>query len=113
MKFSSTAQIDLDAADKLLDGYVLDASAMIKEIKGMPAFRNDSAFRDAAVGSFTFYRKAFDEYYRDIISIRKEASFDAEAQLDKVLEELTHRRRRKSEIIHFKMLRRISLKKIT
>lgn len=89
MKFSTTAQTDLDAADKLLDGYALDASAMIKDIKGMPAYKKDTDFRDAAIGSFTFYRKLFDGFYKDIIRIRKEDAADADEQIDIVLEKLT------------------------
>ncbi len=94
MKFADAAKTDLDAADKLLDEYSADASVMIKEIKGMPAFRNDTAFREAAVNSFTFYKKAFDDYYKEIIRIRKEGAADADDQLDKVLEKLTAEEKR-------------------
>lgn len=89
MKFADVAKTDLDVANKMLDEYAADASVMIKEIKGMPAFRKDTAFRQAAVNSFTFYKKAFSEYYKNIIIIRKEGADDAEDQLDKVLEKLT------------------------
>lgn len=89
MKFADAAKTDLDGASKMLDEYAQDASVMIKEIKGMPAFRKDTAFRHAAVNSFTFYKKAFSEYYKDIIRIRQEAADDGEEQLDRVLEKLT------------------------
>lgn len=89
MKFAEVAQMDLDSADLMLDGFVKDADGMIKEIKGMPSYKKDTAFRKAAINSFTFYRKAFDDYYRDIIRIRKEGADDAETQLNDLLEKLT------------------------
>jgi len=67
---------------------------MIKDIKGMPGFRKDTTFREAAVNSFTFYKKAFDDYYKKIIQIRKEGAADADDQLDKVLEKLTAEEKR-------------------
>lgn len=94
MKFADAAKTDLDAADKLLNEYTADAAVMIKEIKGMPAFREDTAFRYAAVNSFTFYKKAFSEYYKDIIRIRREAAADADDQLNSVLEKLTAEEKR-------------------
>ncbi|MEO5948396.1 MAG: hypothetical protein ABIP79_16380, partial [Chitinophagaceae bacterium] len=94
MKFADAAKIDLDSADKLLDKYSAEAAVMIKDIKGMPAFKKDSTFREAAVNSFTFYKKAFDDYYKQIIRIRKEGAADANDQLNKVLEKLTAEEKR-------------------
>ena len=100
MKFADAAKTDIDGANKMLDGYAQDASVMIKDIKGMPSFRKDTAFRQAAVNSFTFYKKAFSEYYKDIIRIRKEAADDADDQLDKVLAKLTEEEERVDKAFH-------------
>jgi len=94
MKFADAAKVNLDSADKLLDKYSAEAEVMIKDIKGMPGFRKDTTFREAAVNSFTFYKKAFDDYYKKIIQIRKEGAADADDQLDKVLEKLTAEEKR-------------------
>lgn len=100
MKFAEVAQMDLDSANLMLDGFVKDADGMIGDIKGMPSYKKDSAFRNAAISSFTFYRKAFDDYYRDIISIRKEGAEDAEAQLNELLEKLTAEEDRHDKTFH-------------
>ena len=56
----------------MLDGYVKETGSMINDIKGMPAFKGDSSLRDAAVNIFGFYKKIFDNDYRDVIHLRKE-----------------------------------------
>ena len=100
MKFADVAKVDLDSANNLLDKYAVEAADMIKDIKGMPGFRKDTAFRNAAVNSFTFYKKAFTSYYKDIIRIRKEAADDADDQLDKVLAKLTEEEERVDKAFH-------------
>ena len=100
MKFADAAKVDLDSADKLLDIYALEDKDVLKDIKGMPGFRKDTTFRQAAVNSFTFYKKAFTNYYKDIVRIRKEAADDADAQIDKVLEKLTVEEERVDKAFH-------------
>ena len=100
MKFADAAKVDLDSADKLLDKYALEATDVLKDIQGMPGFRKDTTFRQAAVNSFTFYKKAFTNYYKDIVRIRKEAADDADAQIDKVLEKLTVEEERVDKAFH-------------
>lgn len=100
MNFAEVAQLDLDSADIMLDGYVKDADGMIKEIKGMPSYKKDTAFRNAAINSFIFYKKAFDDYYRAIIRIRKVAADDAETQLNDLLEKLTAEEEKHDKAFH-------------
>ena len=79
MKFADAAKVDLDSADKLLDKYALEATDVLKDIKGMPGFRKDTTFRQAAVNSFTFYKKLFGESYKRVLSIRREGGDETEA----------------------------------
>lgn len=72
MSFSQMAQINLDSAANMLDGFVKETSTMVKEIKGMPPYKGDSTLRDASANLFGFYRKIFDNEYRDILQLRKE-----------------------------------------
>ena len=48
-----------------------EADKMIEEIKGMPPYKGDSALRDAAVSSFSFYKRVFGKDYMDILEIKK------------------------------------------
>ena len=89
MEFAKVAQIDLDSADKMLNGYVKQTNDMIEDLRGMPPYKGDSALRDAAINSFTFYRKAFDEYYREIIKLRKEGGEDQETAINEIVEKLS------------------------
>jgi hypothetical protein len=71
LEFGKVADISLDSAEGLLNTYIRDTEGMIRDIKGMPPYEGDSTLRDAAVGSFTFYKKIFDKEYREILSIRR------------------------------------------
>lgn len=71
LKFGEAAQVNLDSAEALLNKYVPETEKMISELKGMPAWKGDTALRNAAVKSFTFYKRVFDQDYRRILEIRK------------------------------------------
>lgn len=63
-------EVNPDTAYTLLDQYSAQTDSVIEDIKGMPPFRSDSAFRDAAIRSFTFYKTLFNEHYRTILKLR-------------------------------------------
>jgi hypothetical protein len=69
--FGKAAETSLDSAENLLRGYVKETDVMIGELKGMPPYKNDSTLRDAAIRSFSFYKRVFAQDYMDIIAIRK------------------------------------------
>ena len=88
MSFVDVAQGDLDSAEILLDKYVKETGRMITEIKGMPPFKGDSSLRDAASDIFGFYKKIFDQDYRNIIHIRQGengVSAEADAEIAKIV----------------------------
>ena len=65
LALGNTAESDIDSAYSMLDKYTNEASAVINEIKSMPPYKGDSSLRDAAVNSFSFYRKLFNESYKE------------------------------------------------
>lgn len=73
------ADSDVDSAYGMLDSYTNDATRIIAEIKDMPSYKGDSSLRDAAVNSFTFYKKLFGESYKRVLSIRREGGDETEA----------------------------------
>lgn len=73
VEFVQVTQSNLDSGEVLLNKSVRTTEQMIRELKGMPPYKGDSAFRDAAVSAFGFYREIFDKDYRQIIQIRKGA----------------------------------------
>ncbi|MBK8140918.1 MAG: hypothetical protein IPK57_07750 [Chitinophagaceae bacterium] len=72
------ADSDVDSAYGMLDSYTNDATRIIAEIKDMPSYKGDSSLRDAAVNSFTFYKKLFGESYKRVLSIRREGGDETE-----------------------------------
>src|SRR5687767_7568825 len=69
--FSNVANRNLDSAEVKLRLYADATSKMIEEIKGMPPYKGDSGLRDAAIRSFSFYKKVFENDYIDILQIKK------------------------------------------
>lgn len=100
IKFSNTAESDLDEADQLLNDYAIDASAMLKEIKGMPSYRKDTAFRQAAINTFKFYKQVFEVHYKDIVRFRKENTDEADEQINNVVELLTKEEEKVDKAFH-------------
>ena len=74
LEFSKVAQTDLDSAESKLRGYAREADKMIEEIKGMPPYKGDTALRNAAVNSFSFYKRVFEKDYMDILRIKKKGA---------------------------------------
>ncbi len=71
LEFRNVEESKLDSAEAYLRHYAHETGTMITEILGMPAYKGDSAFRDAAVRSFAFYKKVFENDYADVMRIRK------------------------------------------
>lgn len=71
LEFSKMADSNLDSAGTALKKYARQAEQMIDEVKGMPAYKGDSSLRNAAVHSFTFYKKLFELDYADLLNLRK------------------------------------------
>ncbi len=63
--------VNLDSAEVKLNKAVSEAEEMIVEIKGMPPYKGDSALRDAAIRSFSFYKNVFENDYLNVINIYK------------------------------------------
>ena len=89
--FVEVAQSDLDSAEKMLDQYVKETGDIIKDIKGMPAYKGDTALRNAAANTFGFYRKLFDQEYRSILHLRNgenAQSSDVETQIEAIVKSI-------------------------
>ena len=85
-----------DTALSLLDQYGKITDTVISDIQGMPPFRTDSAFRDAAIQSFTFYKSLFNDYYRQVLLQRAGEKPVNEEEINKLME-ITEKIRREEE----------------
>lgn len=85
------ADISPDTAFAKLPVYTRNTDSLIDELKGMPPFRQDSSFRDAAINSFRFYRKLFSESYRTILQLRidgKESTLEGYTQIQQITDSI-------------------------
>ena len=71
VEFGKVADASIDSAQVLLTKSVREVETMVGEIKGMPPYKGDSSLRDAAIASFSFYKKVFEKDYAEILEIRR------------------------------------------
>ena len=71
LELTKVMSVNLDSAEVKLKQAVPEAAEMIVEIKGMPPYKGDSALRNAAINSFTFYKNIFENDYLQVINIYK------------------------------------------
>jgi len=103
LDFSRIAQNNLDSADQLLDEYDVETDQMITDIEGMPPYKGDSTFRNAAIESFKFYKKVFGTDYKRLIAIKKEGGEETEegsAEMKEIVDELSKHENKLDKIFH-------------
>jgi hypothetical protein len=86
---------------------------MIIDVNGMPPYKTDSSFRNAAIASFTFYKRIFGNEYKQIINIRKESGCNKwkRCEMNRIV--VKHIKEKKKNMTkHFTMHRKILLRKI-
>ena len=86
--FGEMAQPKPDSAKKMLDVYAKETINFIKEIKGMPPYKGDSSLRDAAINSFTFYKRVFEDDYKQILQINENMTEEGSVEVKKIVEDL-------------------------
>jgi hypothetical protein len=86
------ADLSIDSAELILTQSSNDAKKMIAEIQGMPAYKGDSALRDAAAKMFIFYIDLFENDYMDIFHILKKGkeniSADDKEEFNRIIESI-------------------------
>lgn len=70
-QLSKMVDSDLDSAQRIRDNAVNNIDVAISEVKGMPAYKGDTTLRNAAINSFSFYKKIFSNEYQQIILVFK------------------------------------------
>src|SRR6202007_317274 len=94
---------DLDSADRMLDQMVIRIDTMLIDLRGMPPYRGDSAFRDAAINSFGFYKRAFGDDYKQLISIQKNKSdtgAEANAEMQRIVDHISREEEKLDKTFH-------------
>lgn len=103
MEFVEASQTDLDSAEKMLDTYIVDLDKMINEIRDMPPYKGDSALRDAAIASFSFYKKIFGNDYKQLIDIRtsgRAETQEGQDEMNKIVDNITREEEKYDKEFH-------------
>lgn len=90
LQFGKTARTDADSAYRLLDIYAVVTDSLISELRGMPPYKGDSAFRDAAISCFNFYKRVFEKDYKALLDVRNRTDLGL-AESDSLLNDIKDR----------------------
>lgn len=96
--FGKMAQANPDSAGNMLNVFAKETTGFIREIKGMPLYKGDSSLRNAGVNIFTFYKKVFEVYYKQILEISKSGENGTEAGLSKLNNIVTDLNKEEEEV---------------
>ena len=103
MDFVTVSETSLDSAEKMLDRYILQLTDIIREVKGMPAYKGDSTLRDAAASTFNFYKRIFGNEYKQLINIRKNGGAFTEegvAEMNRIVDKITREEEQYDKAFH-------------
>jgi hypothetical protein len=103
LELSTIAQTDLDSANRMLDKYVMETDSMITDLNGMPTYKGDSSFRDAAIASFSFYKKVFVNEYKQLINIRKnggDTTEDGISEMNRIVGDISREEEKYDKAFH-------------
>jgi hypothetical protein len=67
--FVRASSVSSDSALVVLDKSAQETDGFLKDIAAMSDFKGDSAFRNAAVQTFTFYKRILSEDYKKLMQI--------------------------------------------
>ena len=82
--FGKVANESIDSAEALMRESVNQAGVMIHEIEGMPAYQGDSVLRNAAIRSFSFYKRVFGDEYMQVLEIRRKGDAATTDDIDRI-----------------------------
>jgi hypothetical protein len=104
LEINIIAAKNIDSAEAMRTRSVKDIDNMIIEIKGMPPFNGDSALRDAATESFTFYKQLFENDYKIVLNIRKkteaETTQEEEDEVSRIVENINKKEESLDKAFH-------------
>lgn len=103
IQLAEVANTNLDSASRLLNKYELETTSLIKDVSGMPAYKGDSALRDAAISTFSFYKKMFNHDYRRLLELRMSGNAESEeeiAEMKSIVEKISRDEEKYDKTFH-------------
>jgi hypothetical protein len=103
LDFVKVAETSIDSANTILDNGMITADEAVKNIEGMPPYKGDSTFRNAAINSFRFYRQVLGDEYKEMLAIRRKGQDMTSDDLNRVqviLDELGKREEKYDKAFH-------------
>jgi hypothetical protein len=68
-QFAGASDLNADSARAILQKSSRITGEYLNDLSAMSGFKGDTAFRNAAVKSFTFYKRIFDNEYNELLNI--------------------------------------------
>lgn len=84
LDFGKTTKKNLDSAEVKRKEFSTTSNLIISEVEGMPAYRGDSSFRNAAVRYFSFFKRLFEQDYKEYLRLLEKGKNLASADVDEI-----------------------------
>ena len=68
-QFANASNINIDSANAILEKSSDAAENYLADVNGLTSFNGDTAFKNAAVNSFAFYKRIFEREYKELLDI--------------------------------------------
>ena len=68
-QFANASNVSIDSANAVLERSGTAASSYLEDVKGLTSYNGDTAFKNAAVNSFSFYKRIFEQEYKELLDI--------------------------------------------
>lgn len=68
-QFANASNVSLDSANAVLERNSVAANEYLTDVNGLTSFNGDTAFKNAAVNSFAFYKRIFEQEYKELLAI--------------------------------------------
>lgn len=80
-QFAAASGVSADSANAVLQKSSQLTGEYLADLSAMSDFKGDTAFRNAAVNSFTFYKRIFDQDYKTLLNINAKSDKASEQEI--------------------------------
>lgn len=83
-QFAAASATSADSAQTVLERSSRITGEYLADLSAMSDYKGDTAFRNAAVNSFTFYKRIFDNEYKALLDISAKGDSPSEADVQTI-----------------------------
>jgi hypothetical protein len=68
-QFATASNVNIDSANAVLQRSSVMAGEYLADVNGLTSYNGETTFKNAAVNSFAFYKRIFEQEYKELLAI--------------------------------------------